>query len=150
MLLIAIPAVRDTLLNDRLSSTVRRLIGITRELRNEAVQNQVDYILCLDLNNNTVWTYSTDTTPGKKAEKKKDAAQLGEGIKIADSYQSGYEKQFDGEATITFSKKGYAQPTVIHLASEDRNITLFIQPFLNAVKIYDRYIDLTAKGKMED
>ena len=143
ILLIAIPRVRDTILNDNLTSVTRRLIGTAKELRNDAVREQVDYILHLDLNNNTLWTYTIDMTPEKRDERKKDAFCFPEGIKIADIYQINTEKQSDGDATITFSKKGIVQPTVIHLAKGDRSFTLVFQPFLSTVKIYDKYVDFS-------
>jgi hypothetical protein len=82
-------------------------------------------------------------TPEKRDERKKDAFRFPEGVKIADIYQINTEKQSDGDATITFSKKGIVQPTVIHLAKGDRSSTLVFQPFLSTVKIYDKYVDFS-------
>ena len=141
MLFIAAPRIRDTLLNDSLKSTVRHFIGTARELRNDAVREQVDYILHIDLNGRTIWTYSADMTPEKRDERQKAAFRLPADIKIVDVYRIGREKQLDGDAEITFFKKGYVQPTVIHLARAENAYTLVFQPFLSTIQTYDKYVD---------
>ena len=141
MLFIAAPRIRDTLLNDSLKSTVRHFIGTARELRNDAVREQVDYILHIDLNGRTIWTYSADMTPEKRDERQKAAFRLPADIKVVDVYRIGREKQSDGDAEITFSRKGYVQPTVVHLARAESAYTLVFQPFLSTVQTYDKYVD---------
>jgi prepilin-type N-terminal cleavage/methylation domain-containing protein len=142
MLFLAAPRIRNTLLDDSLKSVARHMIGMAKELRNESVRNQVDYALHIDLNNNAIWTYSIDMTPEKRSERQKDAFKFPPDVKIADVYRIGQEKQGDGDATIVFFKRGYVQPTVVHLAKGDRFYTLVFQPFLSTVKMYDQYLDL--------
>lgn len=142
MLFLAAPRIRHTLLDDSLKSVARHLTGVAKALRNEAVREQVDYVLHLDLSNNAVWTYSADMTPEKRSERQKGAFKFPPDVKIADVYRIGNEKQIDGDATIVFFKRGYVQPTVVHLAKGDRFHTLVFQPFLSAVKMYDQYLDL--------
>ncbi|MEI6314951.1 MAG: hypothetical protein WCO89_08780 [Syntrophus sp. (in: bacteria)] len=161
MLLMAVPRVRDALLNDSLKSAARHVIGAARELRYDAAREQVDYVLHLDLNNRTLWTYSADMTPEKKEQRKEDAYRFPEGVMILDVYRwegnsegrrdgrlagnsAGLPeggKQNEGEAAITFFKKGYTEPTVIHLARGERVFTLVFQPFLSSVKVYEEYVD---------
>jgi general secretion pathway protein H len=141
MLFLAAPRIRSTLLDDGLESAVRHLVGIARELRNESVREQLDYILHIDLNGGMIWTYAADMTPEKRAERQEGAFKLPVNVRITDVSRIGQEKQKDGEATITFFRKGYVQPAVVHLAREDRFYTIVFQPFLNAVKTYDRYLD---------
>lgn len=141
MLFIAAPRVRDTLVNDSLKEAVRKITGASRELRAEAVRQQADHILHLDLNGRAYWTYTADMTPEKQYERRKDAVRLPDDVKIADIAQAGQEKKSDGEATVTFFKQGYAQPVIIHLVREDRFFTLYFSPFLNDVKTYERYVE---------
>jgi general secretion pathway protein H len=141
MLFLAAPRIRQTLLDDSLKSCARHIIAVAKTLRNEAVREQVDYVLHLDLSNNAVWTYSADMTPEKRSERQKDAFKFPPDVKIADVYRIGREKQGDGDATIIFFKRGYVQPTVVHLAKGDRAFTLVFQPFLSAVELHDKYID---------
>jgi general secretion pathway protein H len=142
MLLIAVPKVRDTMLSDGLKTTVNHLAGTARELRSDAVRNQVDYILHLDLGNNLIWTHSADMTPEARDEMKKRAFRLPEEVKILDVYLFGKEKITDGEALIMFSRKDYTQPAVVHLAQKDQRFTLVFEPFLSSVRTYDKYIDI--------
>lgn len=141
MLFLAAPRIRDTLLDDSLKSAVRHITGVAKALRYEAVREQVDYVLHLDLNNNTVWTYTADMTPEKRDERQRVAFNLPTDVKITDIYRIGRKKQNDGDATITFFKRGYVQPTVVHLAKGDRAFTMVFQPFLSAVEHYDQYVD---------
>jgi general secretion pathway protein H len=149
MLFIAAPRVRDAFLDDSLKSAARKITGAAKELRNDAVREQVDYVLHLDLSGNSFWTCSADMTPEKREERRKEAYRLRGGVKIADVYRIGHEKKSDGEATVRFFKRGYAQPYVIHLAKDDRNYTLVINPFLSAVTPYEKYIDVDP-GKPAD
>jgi general secretion pathway protein H len=141
MLLLAVPRVRDTMLTDGLKSTVNHLANTARELRSDAARNQVDYVLHLDLNNNLIWTYSIDMTPEAKSEMKQRSFHIPENVKIQDVYRFGGNKITDGEATIRFYKRGYAQPTVLHLARKDDRFTVIFEPFVSLIKTYDRYID---------
>jgi len=141
MLLIAVPKVRDTMLSDGLKITVNHLTGTARELRSDAVRNQVDYILHLDLNNNLIWTHSMDMTPEAKDEMKKRAFKLPEEVKITDVCRPGKEKITDGEALIMFSRKDYMHPAVVHLTQKDHCFTLVFEPFLSSVRTYNEYID---------
>jgi general secretion pathway protein H len=141
MLFLAAPRVRDALIDDTLKSTARHLIGMANALRYEAVREQVDYVLHLDLNNNAAWTYSADMTPEKRSEQRKNAFKFPPDVKIADIYRIGQEKQVHGEATIVFFKRSYVQPTVVHLAKGDRAFTMVFQPFLSAVEHYNQYLD---------
>ena len=100
MLLTAVPKVRDTMLGDDLKKAINQLTGTARELRSDAVRNQVDYILHLDLGNNLIWTHSADMTPEARDEMKKRAFRLPEEVKILDVYFFGKEKITDGEALI--------------------------------------------------
>jgi prepilin-type N-terminal cleavage/methylation domain-containing protein len=141
MLFLAAPRIRHTLIDDSLKSAARHITGTAKALRYESVREQVDYVLHLDLNNNAVWTYSADMTPEKRSERQKDAFKLPPDVKIADVYRIGQEKQIDGDATIIFFKRGYLQPTVVHLAKGDRALTMVFQPFLGVVELHDKYLD---------
>ena len=130
MLLIAVPKVRDTMLSDGLKTTVNHLTGTARELRSDAVRNQVDYVLRLNLDNNLIWAHSADMTPEAREEMKKRAFRLPEEVKITGICLSGKEKITEGEALIRFSRKDYMQPAVVYLAQKDRHFTLVFEPFL--------------------
>ena len=147
MLFLAVPRIRDGLINDALSSSVRKTIGVVRALRADAVREQVDYALNLDLKNNSFWTYSLDMTPEKLQERKNSAYHFPEGVKIVDINQPGLGKKTDGESTVTFYKQGHIRPTVIHLAREERYATIVLAPFLSTIKTYEKYVEVTPEGE---
>ncbi|MHB8770220.1 MAG: prepilin-type N-terminal cleavage/methylation domain-containing protein [Syntrophales bacterium] len=143
MLLIAVPRVRDTLFDDDLKAATRRFISSARELRNEAVREQTDYILHVDLTNPAFWVYPADTTAEKRSELRKGAFRLPEGVRIAGIRQADEERRTEGEALIHFFRRGYVEPTVLHLAAGDRVFTLVFNPFLPAMTVYENYVDFT-------
>lgn len=142
MLYLAVPRVQDTLLNDDLKAATRRLIGAARELRSESVREQTDYILHIDIGHPAFWSYAADTTAEKRAELRKAAFRFPEGILITDVRQAR-DKKTEGEAAIRFFRKGYVEPAVVHLAKDDRAFTLVFNPFLQAVTVYEKYVDFS-------
>lgn len=141
MLFLAVPSMRNVFLGDPLQTAARKLAGITRDLRVDAVREQVDYILLFDLNRNGYWTYAADMTPEKKDEMRKQAILFSEGIKITDIYHVGGVKKNEGEVVTIFYKNGVVQPTVIHLSREEKALTLILEPFLHKVRILDGYVE---------
>ena len=143
MLFLAVPRVRDTLLNDNLKAAARSLIGAAQEMRNESVREQTDYLLHLDIDTPAFWTASADTTAEKRAELRKAAVRLPEGIRITDVRQADEVKKSEGEVAIRFFRRGYAEPAVIHLAKDDRAMTLVLNPFLQSVTVHEKYVDFS-------
>lgn len=139
MLLIAVPKIRDTMFNDGLTSAANYLVNTGDELRSDAIRNQVDYILHLDLNNHLIYAYSIDSTPEAVDDIRKHAYRLPEGVRVEDICRFKGEKTTEGEFDIQFFKKGYVQPTVLHLAKKDRHFTLIFEPFLSRIRTYDDY-----------
>jgi prepilin-type N-terminal cleavage/methylation domain-containing protein len=142
MLLIAVPRVRDTVLTNELKSSVNYLTQTALELRGSSVREQIDYVLHLDINERLIWFHTSDMTPEGKNEAKKRSYHLPGNVKIADGYRFGREKQTDGEIIIRFFRGGYVQPTVVHLVDGSDFFTLVFEPFLNEIKVNDRYVDV--------
>jgi prepilin-type N-terminal cleavage/methylation domain-containing protein len=63
ILVFAVPSTRDVLTGDNLKKASRQLIGMVQKLRVEAVRDQMEYILCLDLPNAAYWVLASDMTP---------------------------------------------------------------------------------------
>jgi Tfp pilus assembly protein FimT len=147
MIIFAVPKIRETLIDDQLTATVRHFVGAVNELRNNAVHEQVDYAMHLDMNANSSWISSEDMTPEKLAEQEKEASPLPDGVRIVDISQAGVEKRMDGQVVMRMFKQGYIQPTVIHLRKDERSMTVFFQPFLSSPFVYNQYVDIRADGK---
>lgn len=141
VLLLAVPAMRYALLNDDLQITINRITSTARTMRNDAVREQVDYILQFNIDGRTFWTYTADMTPEKRAEKKQAAFALPDGVKIVSISYPWEEKHIDGEISVTFYKSGVVQPAIIHLAQDERQATLIFEPFLSRIRIYNKYVE---------
>jgi len=146
VLVLAVPSMRDVLTGDNLKKASRQFIGLERKLRGEAVRDQIDYILCLDLPNSTYWVLASDMTPEKQDEIKKIPKHLPSDVAILDVVGENNKKQSDGEVRIKFGKNNICSPAVIHLAYEEDKMTIVINPFLGVTDIYDKYIDVSMSG----
>jgi prepilin-type N-terminal cleavage/methylation domain-containing protein len=145
LLAVAVPGIRESLAADRLGSAARKIAALSRELRSDAARENEDSFLQVDLDRGCFWKFHAGLSPEKSTETRKNAFCLPDGVQVVDVHPYGQDKKKEGETAVRFSRKGYAQPAVIHLAHEDRQITLVIQPFLNAVGIHADYVDLWEK-----
>jgi prepilin-type N-terminal cleavage/methylation domain-containing protein len=146
ILFLAVPAIRDVLTTDKLKKASRQVIGLERQLRVDAVRDQLDYILNIDLPSSSFWVTTPDMTPEKLDEVKKNSKHLPEGVTIADIVDADNKKLSDGEIKIKFGKSNACQPAVIHLADKENKMTLVINPFLGIIGIYDKYVDVSQEG----
>jgi prepilin-type N-terminal cleavage/methylation domain-containing protein len=140
---LAVPSMRDTLTGDNLKKASRQFIGMERKLIGEAVRDQIDYILCLDLPNSAYWVVASNMTPEKQDEIKKHPQHLPSDVFILDIVGENNKKQSDGEVRIKFGKNNICSPAVIHLAHEEDRMTIVINPFLGVTEIYDKYVDVS-------
>ena len=115
-------------------------------MRVDAVRDQLDYILNIDLPSSVFWVVASDMTPEKQDEVKKNARHLPDGVAITDIVGENNKKQADGIIKITFGKNNTCLPAVIHLAYEEKKMTLVINPFLGITGIYDKYVDVSQEA----
>jgi len=146
ILALAVPSTRDVLTGDNLKKASRQLMGMEKKLRVEAVRDQMDYILCLDLPNAAYWVVASDMTPEKQDEIKKRPQHLPSGVVILDIVGENNKKQSADEVRIKFGKKNICSPSVIHLAYEENRMTMVINPFLGVTDVYDKYVDISVIG----
>ncbi|MBW1764013.1 MAG: prepilin-type N-terminal cleavage/methylation domain-containing protein [Deltaproteobacteria bacterium] len=142
MLTISIPRFRDTVLTDNLKSSTRRIVGMIKTLREDAMREQKAYTLQFDLDGNSYWIDSPSMTEEELEKAKNKATTLPSGISILDIQFKEEGKKMVGNTGIRFNKKGYIQPSAIHLGSEDgREFTLVLSPFLGRVEIINNHVD---------
>ena len=146
ILAFTVPTTRDVLTGDNLKKASRQLMGMEKKLRVEAVRDQMDYILCLDLPNAAYFVLASDMTPEKQDEIKKRPQHLPSGVVILDIVGENNKKQSADEARIKFGKKNICSPSVIHLAYEENRMTMVINPFLGVTDVYDKYVDIPVTG----
>jgi general secretion pathway protein H len=143
IVVLAVPSTRDVLTGDSLKKASRQFIAMERKLRGDAVRDQIDYILCIDLPNSAYWVVTSDMTPEKQDEIKKNPKHLPADVVVADIVDESNKKKFDGEARIVFRKNNICSPAIIHLAYEEDSMTIVINPFLGVTDIFDKYVDFS-------
>ena len=137
----AIPRLQESLLTDDLKRVSRKITGTIKEVKNMAVRDQRDYYLRFDLESNRLWIDSPLMSEEKRAMSMERSYSLPEGIRIIDVWLKGSGEKTAGSTSIRFTKKGYIQPSAIHLGSRDgRNFTLLLSPFLGKVELMDSYV----------
>lgn len=145
-LALSVPRFQSALVADDLKATTRRIVGLVKGLRDEAIREYKTYTVHLDLESNSLWFEFEGMGEDERTRARERAFTLPQGVKIIDVWRAGKEKKADGEATIRFSKKGYVEQSAIHLGAEDgRQFTLVLRPFLGTVKTYDKYVDIAVK-----
>jgi prepilin-type N-terminal cleavage/methylation domain-containing protein len=147
--MLAVPSTRDVLTGDKLKKISRQLIGLERKLRVEAVRDQLDYILCMDLSDSAYWVIASDMTPEKQDEIKKRRQHLPSDVVITDIVDENDKKKSEGEAKIVFKKNNICSPAIIHLSYEENKMTIVINPFLGVTDIYDKYVDIPIKASIQ-
>ena len=145
MLGVSIPRVRSSLLTDSLRSTTRKIAGLLKGIRDEAVREHKTLIIHFDIEWNRVWVTSADMGEAEKMLAREKAFTLPSDVRIMDVWRRGKGKTVDGVATIQFSIKGYVEQSAIHLEAEDsRKFTLVLSPFLARIKSYNEYVEIVS------
>lgn len=143
VLALAVPTTRDALSVNSLKKASRQIIGLTRQLRTDAVRDQIDYILVVKIPDASYYVITPDMTPEKLLEIEKKAKQLSGGVSILDIVREKNEKITEGKVNIKFGKNNVGPPLVMHLAYEEDRMTLVINPFLGVTAVYESYRDIS-------
>jgi hypothetical protein len=118
------------------------MVGIVNNLRNEAVRERQTYTLHFDLNSSKFWTTWDLMTVEEQTLAREQASSLPADVRIRDVWIKGEGKVVEGEASIRFTPRGYAQAAAVHLRSPDgREITLELSPFISKVTVIDKYVE---------
>ncbi len=138
----AVPRFQTSIVTDELKASTRRMIALIKGLKEEAVREHKVCFLHFDLESNQYWIDSTDMTEEERALAPAKASTFPAGVRVLDVWFRDKGKEAAGRTAIRFSRKGYIQPSVIHLgAADERVFTLVLSPFLGKVKVYEEYID---------
>jgi len=143
MLVFATPRLSGFIFPDDTNKIVRWIVVKARMLRNNAVQQQKDYVLNLDIDNNSLWIAdeSMDTEEALKLAHE-NGYPLPETVRLLDVEFPGQGKVTQGTAEIRFNKKGYADQAIVHIqGSDDRKISLFVEAFLPSVTWVEEYVE---------
>lgn len=143
ILAMAAPVTRDMLTTNSIKKVSRRLIGLERQLRVDAVRDQVDYILVVDIPGASYYVITSDMTQEKQSNVKKNAKRFPAGVAVSDIVNQKNEKIAEGEVKIKFGKNNIGPASVIHLAEDEDRMTLVVNPFLGVTAVYDHYAEIS-------
>jgi general secretion pathway protein H len=143
ILALAAPVTRDALTTNSLKKASRQIIGLERKLRVEAVRDQIDYILHLDIPGASYYVITSNMTPEKQNDIKKNSKKFPAGVAVLDVINQKNEKIAEGVVKIKFGKNGICPPLVIHLAEDEDRMTLVVNPFLGITAVYDQYVEIS-------
>ena len=146
VLFLAVPRIHDGFFKDSLRSAIKYIISTSRELRNDAIRENKDFVLNVDMNNSMLWFETSDMTPEKKDEMKNKCFRLPDRVKVMDVDVPGLGKKTSGVASIRFFRKGYTQPAIIHLTQDEKVFTLVYDPFSGSVRTYDKYLEANERS----
>ena len=149
MLVVSVPTLQNTLIDDRLKGTCRKIIGLVNSLRELAAREQQPYFLNIDRNENRIW-YEKDMEVGAAEEEEgaeeteetegRQELNIPDEIRISEIWTRSEGEYSDDQSRIWVSSKGYMDQTVLHVTDDDDNvISLHFSPFLDNVRIYDEY-----------
>jgi hypothetical protein len=142
MMFIAAPRVHDAIFKDSLRQAVKQIVAKSRELRSDAVRDNVDYVLHFDLEKSRLWYEASDMTSEKRNEMKGKYFQLPQNVKILEVSIMGGGKKSEGDATVKFFRRGYSQPAVLYLSQNERVYTIVYNPFSGTASTYDKMIKI--------
>jgi len=145
MMFIAAPRVHDAVFKDSLRQTVKQIVTKSRELRSDAVRENVDFVMHFDIDKSRVWYEASDMTSEKRAEMKNKFFQLPANVKILEVSIIGGGKKSEGDATVKFFRRGYTQPAVLYLSQNERVYTIVYNPFSGTANTYDKMIKIDEK-----
>ncbi len=140
ILFLAVPTTRDFLTTDSLKKASRNIVGLDKQLRVDAVRDQIDYTLNLDIPNASLWVTTNDMTAIKIEEVQKNAKHLPPRVIISDIALENSKKISDGIVKIKYGKNNVTSPAIIHIAYEEKKMTLILNPFLGITDVYDGYL----------
>jgi prepilin-type N-terminal cleavage/methylation domain-containing protein len=143
ILALAVPTTRDILTVNNLKKVSRQIIGLERQLRVEAVRDQTDYVLMLDIAKANYYVVTSDMTPEKKDEIKKKATKFPSGVVVLDVINQKAEKISEGVVKIRFGRNNICSPLIIHLGENEERMTIVINPFLGVAAVYDQYVEIS-------
>ena len=146
MLVVSVPTLHNTFIDDQLNATCRKIIGFVSGVRELAVREQQAYFLFIEVDENRI-RYEKDSDIEGDLESEtntltedKRVLKIPDGVRISEIWTRSEGEYSDDQDRIWVSSKGYMDQTVLHLSDDDDNvISLHFSPFLDNVKLYDEY-----------
>lgn len=152
MLVFSFPKLSGFLSVNNKNQVVRWLIAQRTILKIRAAKEQKPYVLQVDISDNRLLTMplpgatsaggdgttnEEDTAPDRSARQKYDC---GDDLNIVAVVLPDDEVILSGAVDIIFFEKGYCQQVIIQMKDGDDRFSIYIEPFLPRVAVYDGFI----------
>ncbi len=145
MMFFAVPRLNTNLLSSEKRRVSQWIVLTVNSLKENAVRDQQDYLLCADPDENKLWTAVEKQAPGGAGEPEREKIKefkIPEGWNLTDAAFPGRDPRRSGVAVIRFYKKGYSDKAMLHVEDDSADrITYEIRPFLKQVKIHEKYAE---------
>lgn len=143
LLVVSVPAFRDSLINDPLRSAGRKIIGTIGAVRGLAVQEQQPYVLFVDLDENEIWFRKENEASTKDGEVvKRGQVRVGEDVDLRDIWGRISGTTSGGIKELWISRKGYVEQSALHLENDDgEQLSLLLSSFIPGVEVRDGYYE---------
>jgi prepilin-type N-terminal cleavage/methylation domain-containing protein len=156
VLAFALPKLNISFVTDHQRKLSAWIVLTVKSLKENALREQVPYILYLDFDNQQMWTAKDapaeeknqeETAASEKTDEEKEIPQenkysLPQGVRLMDVAFTDDEKIKEGIVPIHFYPKGYSDKAIIHIQDADDNrYSYLVESFLPHVKIFEEYIE---------
>jgi prepilin-type N-terminal cleavage/methylation domain-containing protein len=155
VLAFALPKLNISFVTDHQRKLSAWIVLTVKSLKENALREQVPYILYLDFDNQQMWTAKDAPDEEKNQEEVAIEASetekeiplenkylLPQGVRLMDVAFTDDEKIKEGIVPIHFYPKGYSDKAIIHIQDADDNrYSYLVESFLPHVKIFEEYIE---------
>lgn len=143
MLTITLPRLQNLALGDNLKTVLRTLTSTINEIKYQAIKDNQTYYLKFDFNTRKFWAESPNLTEEERINARENSITLPSDVNVTDVEFKDGPAISTGEVSIGVNKKGYIDPSVIHLSSNDgRRFTFVLRPFLASVNVLETYVNI--------
>ncbi len=144
MMVVSIPAMRDTLFDDPLKAVSRKMIGYIGSVREKAIQEQQSYLIYVDIDENRLWHIKeSEERSEKKEPPEKGILQLHEDVDLRDIWAKATGTTSRGIPELWISRQGYLDQTILHLENDDGDsLSLIISPLLPGIEVQEGYYEI--------
>jgi len=145
MLGFAIPRFQNIVLNDDARKASQWIMLTVSSLKERALREQIQYILNIDMNENRLWITNETMAEDQVQAAMSTGYTLPPDIHVEDVEYPDFQRLTAGQVQIHFYKKGYSDQVIVHLIDNDtEQRSLWIEPFLQQVKLYEKYVSFEA------
>jgi len=141
LLVFAIPRFESTVFQDDANRSSRWIITKIQMLKESALRDQKQYVLHVNLDNNTAWETNESMSQEDQEQALLDSRQIPGSLRIIDVEYPSRGLVNTGVADIRFFKGGYSDKAMIHTEDGDTRWSFLVEPFLSEVGLIEGYAD---------